>query len=197
MPIRIGFFGDSFVNGTGDPECLGWVGRVSQSATLRGHDVTLYNLGIRRDTSADVARRWEAEASCRLPPKHRRGLVFSFGVNDSVVEDGRPRVPPGETVANAGTILGKAMSIAPTLFVGPSPTAEDDLNQRVAALSGKLDGVCRELGVPFLDVFGPMRDSTAWKSEAERGDGTHPGAGGYGELAAFIDQWQAWRAWLA
>ena len=25
--MRICFFGDSFVNGTGDDECLGWVGR--------------------------------------------------------------------------------------------------------------------------------------------------------------------------
>lgn len=197
MPIRIGFIGDSFVNGTGDPDCLGWAGRVCQSAKLRGHDVTLYNLGIRRATSADVARRWEAEAAARLPPEHPRGLVFSFGVNDSVVEDGRPRVPPDETVANAGAILGKAMSVAPTLFVGPPPTAEDDLNQRVAALSAKLDEVCRELGVPFLDTFGSMRDSMAWRSEAERGDGAHPGAGGYGELAGLIDQWRAWRAWLA
>lgn len=27
--MRICFIGDSFVNGTGDDTCLGWVGRIS------------------------------------------------------------------------------------------------------------------------------------------------------------------------
>ena len=56
--MRLCFIGDSLVNGTGDPTGLGWVGRVTASARRRGHDVTTYNLGIRRDTSADIAARW-------------------------------------------------------------------------------------------------------------------------------------------
>ncbi|HZC55143.1 MAG TPA: hypothetical protein VE396_03730 [Xanthobacteraceae bacterium] len=31
-PIRICFFGDSMVNGTGDDACLGWVGRICAAA---------------------------------------------------------------------------------------------------------------------------------------------------------------------
>lgn len=30
--MRICFIGDSFVNGTGDPECLGWAGRICVTA---------------------------------------------------------------------------------------------------------------------------------------------------------------------
>ncbi|MDY6901411.1 MAG: lipase, partial [Cyanobacteriota bacterium] len=26
--MRICFVGESFINGTGDPECLGWAGRI-------------------------------------------------------------------------------------------------------------------------------------------------------------------------
>jgi lysophospholipase L1-like esterase len=60
--MRICFFGDSIVNGTGDPDCLGWVGRVCGAARKSGVDLTSYNLGIRRDTSADILRRWRREA---------------------------------------------------------------------------------------------------------------------------------------
>ena len=94
--IRVCFFGDSFVNGTGDDACLGWVGRACAAGRRRGVDLTCYNLGIRRDTSADVPQRWEREAQARLPPEHDGRLVFSFGANDCcLTEDGSGvRVPP-------------------------------------------------------------------------------------------------------
>src|SRR5579864_3855917 len=103
MSMRVCFFGDSFVNGTGDDEGLGWVGRVVASARQAGLDLTAYNLGIRRDTSADVAARWLYEARLRLPAEHEGRLVFSFGANDcaSVDVDGRPRVACGDSLSNA------------------------------------------------------------------------------------------------
>ena len=55
--MRLCVFGDSFVNGTGDPERLGWLGRAGAGA----RDVTVYNLGMRGDTSADIRGRWRAE----------------------------------------------------------------------------------------------------------------------------------------
>ena len=65
--VRPCFVGDSFINGTGDDTCLGWVGRVCAAMRASGRDLTLYNLGIRRDTSADIAVRWLDETSRRLP----------------------------------------------------------------------------------------------------------------------------------
>jgi hypothetical protein len=49
--VRICFVGESFVNGTGDPECLGWTGRICVGANKKGYDITYYNLGVRRETS--------------------------------------------------------------------------------------------------------------------------------------------------
>ena len=117
--MRICFFGDSFVNGTGDDDCWGWPSRLCAEARQRGCDVTFYNLGIRRDTSGDVARRWEHEASARLLPEHDGRLVFSFGVNDCVHEQGLPRVSEKASVANTRTILARARARWPTLVVGP------------------------------------------------------------------------------
>jgi len=44
--IRICFVGESFVNGTGDPEFLGWTGRVCRDAQRKGYEITHYNLGV-------------------------------------------------------------------------------------------------------------------------------------------------------
>ena len=46
--MRICFIGDSFVNGTGDDDALGWPGRVVSLARSKGLDVTYYNLGVAR-----------------------------------------------------------------------------------------------------------------------------------------------------
>src|SRR5688572_16896883 len=105
--LRICFLGDSFVNGTGDAEGLGWVGRICRAARGRGHDVTCYNLGIRRETSRELRARWQREAALRLPADATSRLVFSFGVNDTTAEGLTTRVPLAESLDNARAILAE------------------------------------------------------------------------------------------
>ena len=63
---RVFFVGDSYVAGVGDPERRGWVGRAGGAdATATACPITAYNLGVRRDTSDDIARRWAAEVAAR------------------------------------------------------------------------------------------------------------------------------------
>jgi lysophospholipase L1-like esterase len=197
MHMRICFFGDSIVNGTGDPDCLGWVGRVCAAARQSGIDITSYNLGIRRDTSADILGRWRREADPRLPAEHPRRLVFSFGVNDRIPENGACRVPGEQTISNARAILADAAAYAPTLMIGPAPIAEADVNERVRKIILDLRAACHELGIPFLDVFDLLEASSTWMREIAQGDGAHPGRGGYEVLAALVRDWPDWRAWLA
>src|SRR3972149_6982827 len=137
--MRICFIGDSFVNGTGDAACLGWVGRICATARARGHDLTCYNLGVRRDTSADIAARWNDEVVRRLKPEHDGRLVFSFGVNDCYDEEGRPRLDPAQSLANARAILSSAKASFPVLFVSPLPVSQDRPRARAAALSPRLE----------------------------------------------------------
>lgn len=86
--IRICYIGDSFVNGTGDETCLGWAGRLSNRANTEERTITHYNLGVRRNTSADILQRWEQECSLRLPNICDGHVVLSCGVNDMVIEGG-------------------------------------------------------------------------------------------------------------
>ncbi len=190
--MRICFIGDSFVNGTNDPDCLGWTGRVCALARRRGHDVTLYNLGIRRDTSADIAARWRAESAARLPSGNPGLLVFSFGVNDCCDDDGCRRVPPDATLGTARHMLAEAASRHPVLMVGPPPIADAAVNARIAALSPALGQVCADLRVPFLDVFPFLSATPVWMAETAADDGAHPRAAGYAALAELVAAWPEW-----
>ena len=197
--MRICFVGDSFVNGTGDPDCLGWAGRVCAAARRAGRDVTYYNLGVRRDTSADVAARWEREVAPRLPPDHPEfepRVAFSFGVNDTTAEGSGTRVAVERSLRNLRAILAAAQRRYPVLFVGPPPVASAAQNRRIEALSANYAGVCAELCVPYLAVFPALSSPSTWMREVAVGDGSHPGAGGYAELAGLVSAWEPWRAWL-
>ena len=194
--MRLCFIGDSFVNGTGDATGLGWVGRACAAARRRGHDVTCYNLGIRRDTSSDVARRWYEESARRLPAEFDGRLVFSFGVNDCTRENGAPRVAQDVTLANARDILGSAKARHPTLMLGPPPVLLGDADERVAALSRALAPLCAELAIPYFDLHTPLAAIGLWRLELASGDGAHPGAAGYALIAELIEGWEAWRQWL-
>jgi acyl-CoA thioesterase-1 len=155
MSIRICFFGDSFINGTGDDACLGWVGRVCSAARRHGTDLTCYNLGIRRDTSTDVLARWQIEARARLPDEYDGRLVFSFGANDCCPGDdvGGVRVAPLKALANANAILRVALAWRPTLMIGPLPICDATVNPRIRSLSADFGSLCSRLNVPYLDMF--------------------------------------------
>ena len=95
-------------NGAGDPECLGWVGRVCAAAMRASHDLTCYNLGIRGETSDELRRRWREEADRRLPAALDPRMVFCFGVNDTTAEGDGTRVPLERSLANVRAILTEA-----------------------------------------------------------------------------------------
>ena len=193
--FRICFIGDSLVTGTGDPEFLGWAGRICISARARGHDVTCYNLGIRANTSAQILGRWRREAEARTVREQDCRLIFSFGVNDTKDVDGKRIVEPERAVVQARDILGTAKSWLPVLMVGPPPIDEETRNARIADLSGRLSALCRDLDVEYLDTFGAFYSSAAWMNAVRAGDGVHPVAAGYEEWARLIEAWPAWRAW--
>ncbi|WGV26619.1 GDSL-type esterase/lipase family protein [Halotia branconii] len=196
LQIRICFIGESFVNGTGDPEYLGWAGRICVSANQKGHEITYYNLGVRRETSTELKNRWLQEVSYRLPKIYDGRVVFCFGVNDTTIENGKLRVSPTESIENIRNVLSDARQLYPVLMVSPLPIADDEQNQRIADLAKQYALVCNELDVPYLNVFPVLEKSHIWIDEAKANDGAHPRAAGYTELARIIETWDAWLNWF-
>lgn len=189
---RVCFVGDSFVQGTSDPECRGWVGPVSAAARAGGYDLTAYNLGIRRDTSRDVALRWEAECAARFRQESERYVLFSFGANDMTMENGSLRVPVAESLANFFHIVSTANNRYRTLVVGPAPVGDAAQDARIVDLCAQYAQCASTLGVPYLAVAQSIAAHPVWMREAGMNDGAHPGAGGYQFLAGLVAAWPAW-----
>ena len=186
--VRLCFVGDSFVNGTNDPEYLGWTGRLSILARQRGNMLTCYNLGVRRDTSSAIAARWEPETERRLPDSCTPYVVFSYGVNDTMIEEGCIRIPEPVTIENTRQILRTARQRGYRVaLIGPPPIADTEQNLRTGHLSAALARVAESEGVPFLSVFDALIADPVWMAEVAAGDCAHPGALGYVKLAALVD----------
>ncbi|WP_280460464.1 GDSL-type esterase/lipase family protein [Nocardia carnea] len=193
--LRICFVGDSFVAGVGDPEALGWSGRLTVDAHAAGVAPTAYNLGVRRQTSTDIAGRWQAECRQRLPREAQGRVVFSFGVNDTMLIDGRTRVAADTSVANLRAMLaGTHTASWPVLMVGPPPVDDAEHNLRTADLDERFGQVCAERGVPYVSSCHRLAADTVWMDQVRAGDGAHPGAAGYAAFAQLL--LPAWREWL-
>lgn len=193
--IRVIFVGDSFVAGVGDPEGVGWVGRLVAGAFATGIPMTAYNLGVRRETSADVLARWQAEVVPRVTRDADCRIVFSFGANDTAYENGSPRVPPDGSRENLSRALVDARrQDLPVFMVGPPPVNDHAQQERITTLSAGFREIAARHGTPYVDLVDSLRPSPLWTDELERGDGAHPHSEGYTLIADLI--MQTWLAWL-
>jgi len=121
-------------------------------------------------------------------------VVVSFGVNDTTVEGGVPRIDPGESAANLQSVVdGVRAAGHRVLVVGPPPVADDRQNARIGALSRRFGEVCSRTGTVYVPVFDALVADAVWRAEAAAIDGAHPGAAGYARLAALVlPASQAW-----
>jgi len=208
--IRICFVGDSLVLGTNDETYLGWPGRLCRDARTAGHEVSLYNLGIRAETSEQISPRWRAESTPRLPESQPAALVFSFGANDCAEIEGQGRrVTLQHSIDVACTMMTEARDWKPTLWVGPPPVddsrqpfqASADViyhfaSERVAELNTAYSKIADDLGIPYLDMYAHLAEDPAWPGMYEDADGIHPIAAGYEVMAEHIANWPAWQSWF-
>ncbi|MET9535577.1 GDSL-type esterase/lipase family protein [Streptomyces sp. NPDC006649] len=193
--IRICFIGDSFVQGVGDPEHRGWVGRVLEAT---GEDISGFNLGIRRNTSEDVLRRCWREVLPRTLPGADNRLVVSFGSNDTIQEHGAVRVDAARCLENLASILDNCRrQVITALVVGPPPVigAGNEHLRRTSKLADEMGALCRTQHVPFIATTLELAEDPIWTQEVVAGDGAHPGSGGYRRLADLILARQ-WREWI-
>ncbi|HWO84145.1 MAG TPA: GDSL-type esterase/lipase family protein [Solirubrobacterales bacterium] len=192
------FFGDSHTAGSSDPAALGWVGRAAAAALEEGIPLTPYNLGVGGETSVEVAARWRAEALPRLPAEGEGDprAVFAFGVNDLTLCNGAPRCSHEESLGALEGVLDGADELGMRSFVvGPAAIDDEAENERIADLSRAFEELCARREVPFVPLVENLRSSEPWRRELAAGDGAHPGARGYEEMARLVLA-AGWIDWL-
>ena len=209
MMTQVCFVGDGALAGIGVEDGLGWPGRLARRLRRQGRAPSVYNLGVRYDTTAEIALRWERECAARLTDQG--GVVFAFGLNDMATHDGDSiRVPLMDSLANAEAIVGRAAARWPVLWVGPPPVLPSNhlrhavrprgfvySHSRLAGLNDAYQSLAAGLDVPYLDLAGALGDGPGWREALERGDGVHPDGHGYELLAAHVAAWDAWRDWFS
>ncbi|MEQ8444214.1 MAG: GDSL-type esterase/lipase family protein [Alphaproteobacteria bacterium] len=209
--VRICFFGDSITVGTGDGACRGWPSYLCEASTNDGHDISCYNLGIRAETSVDVAKRWRIEAEPRLPPHVNGRLVFSFGLNDGAdaLGVGR-RVAPEDSLSTVSAMLAEAAAWQKTLWVGMTPPRIEPpsiepgpgvrftfYRERMADLNERFKATAAKLGIDYIDLFSALEDMPDWNRDMEAGDGVHPTAAGHQMMADIVRGTDAWQNLLS
>lgn len=208
--LRICFVGDSYINGSGDEQCLGWIGRLCERSFSRRFRLTSYDLGVRGQTTGEIRDRWKGECLARFPDGADNRVVLQFGINDiaDVAGSGR-RVEEDVSVENAEAIVTDAAGMFPTLWVGlppanvacspmrPSAGMEISFTQEAAsALNQRFMALAAERGVPYLDIHTSLLADRDYMESLTRGDQMHCDGSGYGIMADTVDAWDAWSAWF-
>ncbi|MDG4720480.1 MULTISPECIES: GDSL-type esterase/lipase family protein [Thalassospira] len=201
---RICCFGDSLVNGVRDGEKGGWPMRLGRRLLDEAkREVTIYNLGIRAETTEGLKARWKFEAELRMVTEFPNVLMFSFGVNDANHAEDRGeettmRVSPAKSATNAAEIIGEAVKLAPTLWIGPQAVIDgskssQEINERLEGLNQIYLETARGFDVPYLDLFKITLADETWQKALRRGDGYHPDKAGYDRVAELIWEWDGWK----
>src|SRR6476661_4475181 len=99
---------------------------------------------------------------------------MAFGVNDTITDGGKRRVPEAESVETLRLIAAQAASATwPLLVVGPTLVEDADHNGRILELSAAMGAAGAGLGVPFVEVAAGLRDDD-WPRDVAARDGAHP-----------------------
>lgn len=175
---RAHFFGDSFTAGQGDPEGLGWVGRLATKCA----GIECVNHGVPGAPSRLIADQWLAT---ELDPERAELAIFMLGTNDAVLH-----VEHNDSLTAVADAIERANEEdVPAFWVGPPPIG--DMPAEDAALrelSYSIGGLVRSNGQQFVPTFDALGPGSRWNAEALANDGSHPGAGGYAELATLLEE---------
>lgn len=182
---RAHFFGDSFTAGQGDPEGVGWVGRLAAKMPK----IDFANHGVPGAPGSFIVKQWLAT---ELDPTRRELVVFCFGTNDALLG-----VSEDHTLLMLENALDRAeFEHLPAFVIGPPPIGDDSTaDHELANLSSMMEMTVTMRGMPFIGTHAALGPGSTWHAEASAADGTHPGAGGYAELAELL-RTSGLTAWL-
>ena len=191
------FFGDSVTLGVNDAQAGGWVARFAGKAEQCGLNVppdTFYNMGVRKNSSRAILARWEAEYQARSMEGMPAHFLFCCGTVDMAAPGGRPNVPVGESAANVREMLLKAKEYGKVVLVSAPPVKDNEHDQRIEALCTAYAAIAKAVGVPFVDIYHPLKEAGYVDGLA---DGVHPGPKGNAMIADLLVQNEAVRTWCA
>lgn len=188
VPIRLIALGDEILAGAGDTRALGWLGRAvarEQGARAR---IELFSSALPRETSAELAERWDAEVEQRMDSLEGSGAPLDVRV---VLGLGAADIDHGVSLARSRLNLAKVLDglerlRIPAFVVGPPPSVDPGRTASIRELSGAFDDVCARRRVAYVDTVRALEDHEQWRGDLARSGSDLPGQTGYGLMAWLV-----------
>lgn len=181
------FFGDSITLGVNVLPKDSFVHAVIESLAEKCGvpPAKFYNLGACKNSSKEISQRFLSEFSARNLPGSTPFFFLMCGVVDTMKFTDTPYLSPEQSEEYFRGILEKAKEHGKTVAVSPTPVANEEQNKRLAELAAAQEKICRELSVPYLNIF----DSLLCKDFTDDlKDGVHPSEKGNRLIAEAILQ---------
>ncbi len=192
---KIIIFGDSIVWGAYDEEG-GWTSRLRKNSDrkiLHGSapSFEIYSLGIAGDTSQDVRIRFDNEMKARSGGDDIKLIIFSVGVNDSLLEVANQtnRIPIKNYQANLEFFIKQSKNYSKNvLCLGLTPVDEDKLksmpwpkthvflNREIKKYDEVIRAMTIQYNLDFIDIYKEFNDTIL---ERLMFDGLHPNSRGH------------------
>lgn len=191
--INILIFGDSITYGAWDKENGGWVNRLRLALENKSEAYfNIYNLGIPGETTINLKKRFDNECNCRFNNNDKTIIIFSIGINDSQLIEGKSAVLMKDFKKNIIELIDKAKQYTShLLFIGltkvdetrTKPVSWDNninyANEDVIKYNEELKKICKEKVVSYLDIFNLL-------DTKDLDDGLHPNNNGHQKLCEGI-----------
>lgn len=187
--INILVFGDSIAYGAWDNEKSGWINRLKLSLEKQtNYYYNIFNLGIPGNTTFDIKERFLYECKQRYSINSNTIIIFSIGINDSYIINGKNNVSIADFKNNIIDLINMAKTYTKNiLFVGLTNVDESKvnpvpwenqisyLNKEILKFDYELENICKQNGISYLNVFELLKMD-------DLQDGLHPNSKGHQKL---------------
>lgn len=188
--MNICVFGDSIAWGCNDTQNGGWVTLLRNYLETKEQDISVYNLGICGDTTAELLKRVKIEAEARQPDL----IIFAIGINDakSINNTSFPQTSPEQfhfhlkrllTIARGFTdnILLVGLTQVHEQLTAPDPwgTGESYQNNNIQLLDEIIRRVCAKEKLTFIPMDNVLTNTNL-------ADGLHPNSTGHQKIFTVV-----------
>jgi len=191
---NICIFGDSITWGPRLPFRVAWANLLRNHLEHSTNELfRVYDLGVDMDTTKDVLKRIDVEASARKPAI----MIFNVGVNDSLyrVTPSNSETTLSDFAKNIEQLIEKAKKYSQRIIVVglvkgsdkwttpliQSTTGKTYTKERTRVYDRKLKEIAIKMGVEFADVNDKLNDE-------DFDDGLHPNANGHMKMFSVISK---------
>jgi len=191
-------FGDSITRGSFDTEAGGWADRLKMSANITSLKnelkpiVTVFNLGIGGNTTADLLKRFIFETEQRITKGGDTFFIFSFGTNDSafLIEKNQYAVNKDQYIKNIEQVIEEVKVYSSNIIFLTSPPVIEEkakgaslvgksrVNSDIQIYNESLSAVCEREKIDIIDINKIFLNSENYK-DLFIDDGIHPNTNGH------------------